>query len=261
MDLFDMLQNHVGLFLLVLTRISGIFLISPFLGSVNIPVNIRVGTAFFISIVLFPVIEMQGLPALPQRVDQYAALVVAELLIGWMIGFVGYVLFSAINVGGQLIDMQVGFATISVMDPTSGQQVPLVGSFLYNLCILIFLSVNGHYIILSALSESFMAVPAMSAQFDGRIVMFMIDIIGGVFATGLKLALPVLFAILLTNVGLGVLARTMPQMNIFVVGIPAQIIIGIFVIGIMLPFYALFLDVIFNELYGGITAMLRAISG
>ncbi|XVK31201.1 flagellar biosynthetic protein FliR [Pectinatus haikarae] len=256
-----MLQNHVGLFLLVLTRISGIFLISPFLGSVNIPVNIRVGTAFFISIVLFPVIEMQGLPALPQRVDQYAALVVAELLIGWMIGFVGYVLFSAINVGGQLIDMQVGFATISVMDPTSGQQVPLVGSFLYNLCILIFLSVNGHYIILSALSESFMAVPAMSAQFDGRIVMFMIDIIGGVFATGLKLALPVLFAILLTNVGLGVLARTMPQMNIFVVGIPAQIIIGIFVIGIMLPFYALFLDVIFNELYGGITAMLRAISG
>nr|WP_231038445.1 flagellar biosynthetic protein FliR [Pectinatus haikarae] len=256
-----MLQNHIGLFLLVLTRISGIFLISPFLGSINIPAKIRVGTAFFISIVLFPVIEMQGLPVLPQRVDQYAALVVAELLIGWMIGFVGYVLFSAINVGGQLIDMQVGFATISVMDPTSGQQVPLVGSFLYNLCILIFLSANGHYIILSALSESFMAVPAMSAQFDGRIVMFMIDIIGGVFATGLKLALPVLFAILLTNVGLGVLARTMPQMNIFVVGIPAQIIIGIFVIGIMLPFYALFLDVIFNELYGDITAMLRAISG
>lgn len=255
-----MLQNHIGLFLLVLTRISGIFLVSPFFGSINIPVKIRVGTAFFISIVVFPVVDMQGAPVLPNRVEQYAALVVTELLIGWMIGFIGYILFSAVNIGGQLIDMQVGFATISVLDPTSGQQVPLVGSFLYNLCILIFLASNGHYIILSALVESFTALPPLAAHFDGRIVQLMVDITGGIFATGLKLALPVLFAILLTNVGLGVLARTMPQMNIFVVGIPAQIIIGIFVIGIMLPFYALFLDVIFNGLYGNITAMLRAIS-
>lgn len=260
MDLFDVLQNHIGLFLLVLTRISGIFIISPFFGSINIPVVIRACTAFFIALILFPVVDMQNIIISSGTIWQYGAWVVVELLIGWLIGFIGYVLFSAVNIGGQLIDMQVGFAAVSEFDPTSGQQVPLVGSFLYNLCVLIFLISNGHYIVLSALAESFQAVPPLTAHFDGTVVSLMVNITGSIFATGLKLALPVLFAILLTNVGLGVLARTMPQMNIFVVGIPAQIIIGVFVIGIMLPFYLLFLDVIFNELYTDITAVFKAIS-
>lgn len=255
-----MLSNHIGLFLLVLTRVSGIFLISPFFGSMNIPMMIRACTAFLISLIIFPVIDVQGAPNLPPVMLQYAALVVIELIVGWMMGFVGYVLFSAINLSGQLIDMQVGFAMINEMDPTSGQQIPLVGSFLYNLCILIFLASNGHYIILSALTESFSSVPVMTAHFDGSIVLFMTNITGSIFVTGMKLALPVLFAILLTNVGLGVLARTMPQMNIFVVGIPAQIVAGIFVIGMTLPFYSLFLDVIFNDLYSKITVLLQTIS-
>ncbi|WP_182188475.1 flagellar biosynthetic protein FliR [Pectinatus frisingensis] len=259
MDLFDLLQNNIGVYLLVLTRISGIFLISPFFGSMNIPVKIRAGTAFFISLVVFPIVDLQQLPAVPGQLGQYVMLVVSELLIGWLIGFVGYVLFSAINVSGQLIDMQIGFATVNLMDPTSGQQVPLIGSFLYNLCILIFLATNGHYIVLSALTESFAVIPPMTAHFSGNIAMFIVDMVGNVFTTGLKIALPVLFAILLTNVGLGVLARTMPQMNIFVVGIPAQIVVGVFVIGMMLPFYAVFLGVIFNELYSSITTMLHII--
>ncbi len=254
-----MLQNHIGVFLLVLARTSGIFLISPFFGSTNIPMQIKAGAVFFITIVLFPVIDLQGTAMLPNSLLAYSMLIITELIIGWLIGFVGFVLFSAINLSGQLIDMQIGFAMVNVLDPTIGQTVPLVGSFLYNLCILIFLSTNGHYIILSALVESFSLIPPMTAHFDGKIVMFVINMVGNIFSTGIKLALPVLFAVLLTNVGLGVLARTMPQMNIFVVGIPAQIIVGIFVIGIMLPFYVIFLDVIFNELYGSITTMLQAI--
>ncbi|MGL6014943.1 MAG: flagellar biosynthetic protein FliR, partial [Selenomonadaceae bacterium] len=118
---------------------------------------------------------------------------------------------------------------------------------------------NGHHMVISGLFESFQMIPVLGATFDLSISDLMVDMTGGIFVTGMKIALPVLFAILLTDVGLGVLARTMPQMNIFVVGIPAKIVIGLFVLSIALPFYILFLDVMFNEMYGNISAALRAI--
>ena len=259
MDLYDIMQNHAGLFLLVLTRVSGIFLLAPFFGSINIPVYIRAGTAFAIAMVLFPVIDQQGIPQIPQSVVGYMLAVIVELIVGWLIGFVAYITFAAIHMAGKLLDMQVGFAVVNVVDPTSGQQIPLLGSFLYNLGIIIFLVTNGHHMVISGLFESFQMIPVLGATFDLSISDLMVDMTGGVFVTGMKIALPVLFAILLTDVGLGVLARTMPQMNIFVVGIPAKIVIGLFVLSIALPFYILFLDVMFNEMYGNISAALRAI--
>ena len=259
MDLYDIMQNHAGLFLLVLTRVSGIFLLAPFFGSINIPVYIRAGTAFAIAMVLFPVIDQQGIPQIPQSVVGYMLAVIVELIVGWLIGFVAYITFAAIHMAGKLLDMQVGFAVVNVVDPTSGQQIPLLGSFLYNLGIIIFLVTNGHHMVISGLFESFQMIPVLGATFDLSISDIMVDMTGGIFVTGMKIALPVLFAILLTDVGLGVLARTMPQMNIFVVGIPAKIVIGLFVLSIALPFYILFLDVMFNEMYGNISAALRAI--
>lgn len=259
MDLYDIMQNHAGLFLLVLTRVSGIFLLAPFFGSLNIPVYIRAGTAFAIAMVLFPVIDQQGIPQIPQSVVGYMLAVIVELIVGWLIGFVAYITFAAIHMAGKLLDMQVGFAVVNVVDPTSGQQIPLLGSFLYNLGIIIFLVTNGHHMVISGLFESFQMIPVLGAIFDLSISDLMVDMTGGIFVTGMKIALPVLFAILLTDVGLGVLARTMPQMNIFVVGIPAKIVIGLFVLSIALPFYILFLDVMFNEMYGNISAALRAI--
>jgi len=258
-DLYDIMQNHAGLFLLVLTRVSGIFLLAPFFGSLNIPVYIRAGTAFAIAMVLFPVIDQQGIPQIPQSVVGYMLAVIVELIVGWLIGFVAYITFAAIHMAGKLLDMQVGFAVVNVVDPTSGQQIPLLGSFLYNLGIIIFLVTNGHHMVISGLFESFQMIPVLGAIFDLSISDLMVDMTGGIFVTGMKIALPVLFAILLTDVGLGVLARTMPQMNIFVVGIPAKIVIGLFVLSIALPFYILFLDVMFNEMYGNISAALRAI--
>ena len=86
------------------------------------------------------------------------------------------------------------------------------------------------------------------------------DLVAGIFLNGMKIAMPVTFAILLTNVGLGILARTMPQMNIFVVGIPMQLMIGISMVSMILPFYILFVDVIFNEMYATISIALKSLA-
>lgn len=258
-DFFTLLQNHVAAFLLLLTRVSGIFVISPFFGSMNIPAYFRVGAAMAISVVLFPVVDALGEVFAPASIWAYAAAMLSELFVGWLIGFVAYISFSAINMAGKIMDMQVGFAIVNVMDPTSGQQVPLIGSFLYNLAVIIFLVTNGHHMLLASLAESFRMVPLLETNPGLSLPVLISNFTTGIFLTGMKIAMPVTFAILLTNVGLGILARTMPQLNIFVVGLPMQIMIGLSVLCMLLPFYVLFLDVVFNELYGNVSIALRAL--
>ena len=173
MDLYELLQGHVAVFLLALTRISGIFLMSPFFGSMNIPLYFRVGFALAITVVLYPVLDGLGPVAAPESIIMFAAAVVGELFIGWLIGFVAYISFAAITMAGKVMDMQVGFAIVNVVDPTSGQQIPLIGSFLYNLAIIILLVTNGHHMILAALVESFRVVPM--AGLEPNISMALLD--------------------------------------------------------------------------------------
>ena len=258
MDFYELLQNHIALFLLMLTRNTGIFIISPFFGGMNTPVYFRAGLAFIMSLLLFPALDENARVSAPSSIFMYALWVLAELFVGWIIGFVAYLTLAAITMAGKVMDMQAGFAIVNVMDPTSGQQMPLIGSFLYNLAIIVFLVTNGHHMILSGLVESYRLVPIGDVNIaDSNLPMIIVNYTAGIFLTGMKIAMPVTFAILLTNVGLGILARTMPQMNIFVVGIPMQIIVGIGVLMMLVPFYVMFLDVVFNEMFARISATLQ----
>ena len=259
MDFFDLLQNHAAVFLLLLTRITGIFIISLFFGSQNIPITMRVATAMTIAVVIFPVVDQHTIVEAPASVLSYGLSVLSELFIGWLIGLVSYVALISISMAGKIMDLQVGYAMVQVMDPTSGQQNALIGSFLYNLAVIIFLVTDGHHFLLSGLVESFQIIPITGLNLDTDIVDLMVDFTNGIFVSGMKVAIPVTFAILLTNVGLGILARTMPQLNIFVVGVPMHLVIGTFVLAMLIPFYVVFLDVLFNEMYGNITIALRAI--
>ncbi|WP_294157254.1 flagellar biosynthetic protein FliR [uncultured Selenomonas sp.] len=259
MDLFTLLQDHAAVFLLLLTRTSGLFMIAPFFGSMNIPMQVRAGASLAFAVVLFPVVDGLSTVAAPTTLLAYTAAVIAELFVGWLIGFVAYVCFSAIHMAGKVMDMQVGFAVVNVMDPTSGQQIPLIGSFLYNLSIIVFLVTNGHHMLITALAESFHLVPLMTMQPNLSLSMIMVNFVYGVFVTGMKVAMPVTFAILLVNVSLGILARTMPQLNIFVVGIPMQLMVGVGVLAMLLPFYVMFLGGMFDEMHGKISIALQAL--
>ena len=259
-DFFDVFQGQVATFLLVLTRASGIFFISPFLGSMNISTRFKAGAAVAVAVVLFPVVLKESVIQAPATILLFACTVVKEMFVGWLIGLVGYITLSAINLAGKVMDMQVGFAMVNMMDPTTRQQSGLIGNFLYNLSIIYFLITNGHHVILSALAESFRVIPLDSMVWNDSLPQLINDLTAGIFMNGMKIAMPITFAILLTNVGLGIMARTMPQMNIFVVGIPMQLMIGTTMLSMVLPFYLLFLDVIFNEMYANISIALKAIA-
>lgn len=259
-DLYDIFQGQIAAFVLVLTRTSGIFLISPFFGSLNVPVQLRAAAAITMAMIIFPVIVSETVVTAPASVLMFAGTVVQEMFIGWLIGFVAYVVMAAINMSGKIMDLQIGFAVANVMDPTSGQQSPLIGSFLYNLSVIYLLVVNGHHMIIAGVVESFRSVPLDSVVWNPSLANFMVDLTNGVLLTGMKIAMPVTFAILITNVGMGILARTMPQMNIFVVGIPMHLMIGLFMLAMLMPFYVLFLDVMFSGMYSSISTAVKLIS-
>lgn len=259
MDFYSLLQSHAAVFLLLVCRVSGLFMISPFFGSFNVPVYFRAGACLAISFVLFPVVDAFTVIEAPPTVLAFAAVVLQEMFVGWLIGFVAYISFSAIQMAGKILDMQVGFAIVNVMDPTSGQQVPLIGSFLYNLSLIVFLATNGHHMLLTALAKSFQSIPILGINFQPTLTELIARFTTGIFLTGVQIAMPITFAILLTNISLGILARSMPSLNIFVVGIPLHIMIGLFVLLMIIPFYVLFLDVLFNEMYGNIDIALRTL--
>ena len=114
--------------------------------------------------------------------------------------------------------------------------------------------------IVAALVESFRAVPFDAVTWHATMADFMINLTNGIFLVGMKIAMPVTFSILITNVGMGILARTMPQMNIFVIGVPMHLMIGTAMLALLMPFYVLFLDVMFDDMYSGISKAIRLIA-
>jgi flagellar biosynthetic protein FliR len=254
LDIFTLIQDHLGFFLLILARVSGIFTTAPVFGSRNIPVIAKIGLSFVITYLLTPVITRP--PAIPEQFYPYIFTVIGEFVIGLTVGFAASLVFSAVQMAGQLLDMQIGFGIVNIFDPQLGQQVPLIGNFKYLLAIIVFLSINGHHVLLTALTASFNLIPLTGLIYTKALTSVIIDMVSGIFIIAFKISLPVLAAVFLTDIALGILARTMPQMNIFVVGVPGKIIVGIFVLSLALPFYIMFLEVAFNGMYSDVYRLL-----
>ncbi|HWR07524.1 flagellar biosynthetic protein FliR [Sporomusa sp.] len=255
MDLFTLLQNQLGLFLLIFARISGIFSSAPIFGARNVPTTVKAGLSLIISYILLPLLIRPDFNS-PDAFLPYIALVIGEFLIGLILGFACSFIFYGIQMAGSLLDTQIGFGMVNVLDPQFGQQVPLVGNFKYILALLVFLASNGHHLFLAAVFQSFKLIPVSLGVFRPDMANIVVDMVAGIFIIALKISLPVLVSLLLTDVALGILARTMPQMNIFVVGVPGKIIVGIFVLSLALPFYIGFLEVVFNGTFRDIYRLL-----
>jgi len=248
LDILSALLSQTGFFLLIFARISGIFSTLPFLGSRNIPVLVKAGLSILFSFLLLPLVYSTN-TVIPEKLLPYVLLVIQEFLVGLIFGYVSSFFMYAVQMAGHIMDLQIGFGMVNVFDPQQGQQIPLLGNFQYILAMLVFLLLNGHHVLISALFASFKVVPITGVVFDATLTQFMVDIFVNTFSIAFKISVPILSALLITDVAMGILARTMPQMNIFVVGVPGKIAVGIFVLLIGLPFYVGALGVGFDAMY------------
>lgn len=241
-NIIELLFNRYELFLLVLIRTSGIFLISPFFSSQNIPNTMKIGFSFIVSLLLTVTLDI------PMNLAEntFVIMVIRELMLGLIIGYISYAFFSTFYVMGQIIDMKIGFGMVNVIDPQHKVQVPLMGNFYYIFAFLFLLIIDGHHMIINALVDSYEFIPIGKFTLAQDTGFLLINILSKSFVTGFKLSAPIVAIVFITDILLGILARTIPQMNVFVVGMPLKILVGLFIIGLSIPIFYTITNGIFN---------------
>lgn len=240
----ELLQSWISGLLWPLTRILGMIAVAPFFGHTAIPARLKVALGVFITLAVQP-----NLPALP-LIDPLSiaggAILLQQLLIGVAIGFTMRIAFSAVDMAGHFSAMSMGLGFASFYDPqTRGQTTALTQLFVI-VALLFFLAIDGHLMLILAITESFTTLPIALAP--GGIDFARIVAWGAtIFSTGLHLALPVITALLIANLALGILSRTAPQLNLFGIGFPITISIGLIVIGLAFPRMAVPLERLISQ--------------
>ena len=228
----ELLQTWIIGLLWPLTRILGVIATAPIFNNRIIPNQVKLGFAILLTLVVMPT-----LPPLPQFeiFSMSGLLILAEqLLIGLAIGFSMQLVFSAVDVAGQVIGMTMGLGFASFFDPNTQGQSTALTQFLMLLMMMVFLSLDGHLMIVSAVANSFVSMP-IALNGPGINPMKIVSWAETIFSTGLLLALPAVAALLLTNMALGILTRTAPQLNLFGIGFPITLSIGLLIILLTLP--------------------------
>lgn len=255
----DLFLNGVDAFLLVFVRMTGLFIVAPIFGRRNIPAYLKIGFSFFTAIILVNTIQIPP-PEAYDSLLQVAFMAAKEFIVGITIGFVAYLAFTAIYVAGEIIDMQIGFGVVNIMDPISNIQVPITSNVYFILSMLVYLAVNGHHVLIKALFDSYTVVPLGTAVFNASIADNLMAVFGTIFAVGFKIAAPVIAAILITDVALGTVSRMVPQLNVFVIGMPLKILVGIVILMVTIPMFLYLLEGLFRVVDTGTINYIKDIS-
>lgn len=226
---FDFLTEIWNIFLLVLVRVSGMFYLSPIFGRRNIPNYFKAGFCFLFSIIIAYTIPVPDISAYNTLLS-YIVLIGKELVIGLMLGFISYVIFSSIYIAGQLIDVRIGFGMVSVLDPIANVQIPISADFYVIFATLYMLVSDSHHLLIKAVADSYTLLPVGNAFFSAELIKQITDLFGRVFITGFKIAAPVTATILITDIALGIISKSMPQLNVFILGMPVKVILGLSII-------------------------------
>jgi len=238
--------ERILVWLLVFSRTAGIFTVAPVLGNAHVPVVTRVGLAACLALIFTPLVA-SGNPAVPTDILGLTFAIVKETAVGLAIGFIGTMLFMAIQSAAEMIDLQMGLGFSSLVDPTSHQNISVIGQFYFLTATLLFLSVNGHHMLIQGLGDSFTTLPIGHLHFSPHATGSLMHIFTRLFVAAIKIAGPIVGVILLTDTALGILARTVPQLNVLVVGFPAKIFVGLVTVIVAMP--AVFM--VMHNLFGG----------
>lgn len=254
------INNYVYLFFLIFSRYLGMMMITPIFSSQVILYRIKVLLVVTLSVLTFPILLGSFEAAYPNSNLVLIMELISEAAVGFLMGFLVFLIFSAVQFGGQVVDMLMGYRIANVVDPFSGFNSPVIGQFKNILLTLIFLAVNGHLYLIRLLHESFLIIPPRGVFFTNQLWQFFFRRSADMFVLGLKIALPIAGAIFFLDIVLAFLARTVPQMNLFVVGLPLKILAGLLLLYLLLPVLNTFFREIIFELIHDIPDLFRILS-
>ncbi|SFQ10631.1 flagellar biosynthetic protein FliR [Nitrosomonas cryotolerans] len=234
------LDALLATFLWPFSRILALITSAPIFSSPSIPIRVKLGFATVITILIAP--TLKSLPAIDPGSGIGLLIIIQQVIIGLAIGLTMRIIFMAVEMAGEVIGLQMGLGFATFFDPQNTSQTPLISRFLGIIASLAFIAMNGHLQIITFISKSFDTLPIGSTGITTPMFVTLTKWGGEIFLTGLQLSLPVLTALLITNLALGILTRVAPQLNIFAVGFPLTLSIGFLVLALSIPFFTPILE-------------------
>ncbi|SDQ60325.1 flagellar biosynthetic protein FliR [Virgibacillus subterraneus] len=251
--------SSIPVFLLIFVRVLAFFSTVPLFSYRTIPTPFKIGFSFFLALVMFYTVDSSDVLI----DDMFLFLLVKEAIVGLLIGLLAYIILSAIQIAGGFIDFQMGFAIANVIDPQTGAQSPLTGQYLYIIALLFLLSVNGHHLLIDGIFYSYNLIPIESfIPFeDGTIADFVITTFNKMFVIAFQMAIPIVGCLFLVDVALGIIARAVPQLNVFVVGLPIKIFVSFVVILFFLSLYIVLAKSLFETMFDAMRGLMQLFGG
>jgi flagellar biosynthesis protein FliR len=221
-------------FMLVFARVGAMVMLLPGLGESNIPVRIKLGIALLLALIILP-LHRAAYHIDLQSINPLLIMMIHEIVVGIVLGATARVTLSALQVGGAVIAQQMGLGFVTSVDPTNqGQQGVLIGNFLTMLGITLLFATDSHYLVIAAINDSYNIFSPGDLTPSGDIAALATRAFAAAFKIGMQLSAPFLVFGLVFNVGLGVLARLMPQMQVYFVGVPLSILAGFLIFALVL---------------------------
>lgn len=237
-----------------LARILAMIATSPIFGNKQVPVRVKIGLSVLLTIIIAPTVE--GLPSVGVGSPLGLLIIVQQIIIGVAMGFTMRLIFTAVEMAGEFAGLQMGLGFASFYDPVNASFTPIVAQLMGFLAILVFLALNGHLLLISGLAESFHTLP-IGDMIQKKGIMEFANWGGSIFEFALQISLPVLAAMLITNLALGILTRAAPQLNLFAVGFPITLTIGFMVLALSMPYLSPMLDRVMVQSLGQVQSNLK----
>ncbi|MGD8191028.1 flagellar biosynthetic protein FliR [Brevibacillus ginsengisoli] len=257
----EALITYLPYFLLVFVRLTSFFVSAPIFSMRGVPNHFKIGLAFVVALVSSFYVPFQDKIPMDLSFILYA---VKEVLIGLLLGLITQMLFYAVQIAGGLIDMQAGFAMANVIDPRTGAYVPLTGNFNNILATFYFLSIDGHHMLIRGVIASYKAIPIdrMWAPFGSEnLFMYIVKVFSEMFTSAFLIAAPVVVALFLVDLSLGIIAKTVPQFNIFVVGMPIKVFATFLMLIVVLPALFMVLNGLFQNMFSAMSKIIVLLGG
>jgi flagellar biosynthetic protein FliR len=252
----DQALTEVLGFLLVVCRVGGLFVLAPGFSATMIPNRIKLMLAMALALAMMP-IAVHG-QTVPLDAGEYVMLMLKELGVGLIFAFPMALVGAAVQAGASLLDTLIGFSFSSVLDPVNNQQTAILGQFYSLFAVLVLLMSGGDHIMIEGIGASYRALPITAYPHIDALAGGALSAFAQVWVIGLEIAAPVLVALVITDAAIGLVSRAVPQMNVFVVGLPAKILVGMTVIAATLPFVS---NQVQGALQQSVTQALQTLGG
>jgi len=248
--------NNIIVFMLVFTRLSGLFVSAPFFSTISSPTLVKVWFSGLISFILYPMVLSSKTFLLPRNITEFIILILLEFFVGYLIGFCANLIIEATRMVGSILSIQMGLSISEALDPATGVSSNILSRIYIYFATMIFLFTGASDMLFASMYSSFSAIPmGVLTIFDGNVVESMIHLFSYLFKIAFGVALPIFAVLLVCDVLLGLMSKMMPQMNIYMVAIPVKIYIGLFLIFVMLSAVHVYLTGAMGDYMSAINAL------